>query len=165
MSDAVEHKPVEYMARSRDYYRGQGYKQDYVWAHFDDVPFARLARPLAECTVALITTSSPNREATAERFAGRMEVFSGETAEPPASLYTEDLSWDKEATHTDDLGSYFPLAQLQQLAAESAIGAVARRYHCVPTLYSHRATLKNDAPLILSRCVEDGVDAAVLVPL
>jgi len=31
--------PVGYMERTRDYYRALGYAKDYVWAHFDDVPF------------------------------------------------------------------------------------------------------------------------------
>ena len=50
---------VTYMERTRLYYRALGYSNDYQWAHFDDVPFARLARPLAQSRIALITTSSP----------------------------------------------------------------------------------------------------------
>ena len=39
---------VSYMERTREYYRALGYEKDYVWAHYDDVPFARLAKPLRE---------------------------------------------------------------------------------------------------------------------
>jgi len=153
------------MARSRAYYRAQGYERDYVWAHYEDVPFARLGKPLAECTVALISTSSPSEDAAAGRFSGRMEVFSGASDPAPERMYTDDLAWDKDATHTADLGSYFPIAALAHFAAQGEIGRVARRYHCVPTVYSHRATNAVDAPLIVHRCIEDGVDAAILVPL
>jgi len=35
----------------------------------------------------------------------------------------------------------------------------------VPTDYSQRRTIEQDAPQILARCREDGVDVALLVPL
>jgi D-proline reductase (dithiol) PrdB len=165
MNEAAQTQPIEYMARSRAYYRAQGYKRDYVWAHFEDVPFARLRKPLRDCTVALLSTSSPSEDATTQRFSGRMEVFSGASDPPPERMFTDDLSWDKDATHTDDLGSYFPIAALREIAEQGVVGSVARRYHCVPTVYSHRATNDVDAPLIVRRCIEDGVDAAILVPL
>ena len=42
---APEHDaPIPYMERTRHYYRALGYDQDYVWANFDDVPFARLSK-------------------------------------------------------------------------------------------------------------------------
>lgn len=161
MSDA----PVDYMARSRAYYRAQGYKRDYVWAHYDAVPFAPLRKPLADCTVALVTTSSAGPASSEQRATGRLEVFSGESSDPPARLYTDDLEWDRDATHTDDLGSYFPLAALQEFAARHVVGGVAARYHCVPTTYSHRQTNQRDVPLVVQRALEDAADAALLVPL
>ncbi len=45
------------------------------------------------------------------------------------------------------------------------MGSLAARFHGVPTDYSQRRTLENDAPEILERCREDGVDVALLVPL
>jgi len=158
-------QPVEYMARSRAYYRALGYRQDYVWAHHEQVPFTGLKKPLGECTVALVTTSSREPDAAERRSAGRMEVFSGASDEAPARLFTDDLAWDKDATHTEDLGSYFPLATLKEFAAQGLFGGVAQRYHCVPTVYSQRVTNQKHAPLIVRRCIEDDVDAALLVPL
>jgi hypothetical protein len=35
----------------------------------------------------------------------------------------------------------------------------------VPTEYSQRLTTAEDAPEVLRRCLEDQVDAAILVPL
>ena len=51
--------PIPYMQRVRDYYQGLGYGAPYRWAHYRDVPFQPLAKPLAECRVTLITTASP----------------------------------------------------------------------------------------------------------
>ena len=48
---------VRYIDKTREYYLAEGYESPYRWAHFDEVPFTPLARPLAECTVGLITTS------------------------------------------------------------------------------------------------------------
>ena len=42
---------------------------------------------------------------------------------------------------------------------------LAPRFHGAPTNRSHRHTVESDIPLILARCLEDVVDAAVLVPL
>ena len=55
---AAEHDaPIPYMRRIRDYYQGLGYGAPYRWAHYAEVPFRALEKPLAACRVALITTS------------------------------------------------------------------------------------------------------------
>lgn len=171
MSDTAA--PVPYMQRTRDYYAAQGYPQAYQWATNPDVPFCPPSKPLSKARVALITTASPMQgrrpddgvSASGGTLLLEKQVFSGSTAQPPAALFTGDLSWDKESTHTEDLGSYFPLEMLQQIASDGEIGSVAARYHCVPTEYSIRQTMAEDAPLIRQRCFEDEVDVAVLVPL
>ena len=57
---APEHDaPIPYMQRIRDYYQGLGYGAPYRWAHYAEVPFQPLQRPLTECRVALITTAVP----------------------------------------------------------------------------------------------------------
>ena len=78
---------------------------------------------------------------------------------------TSELSWDKEATHTDDVESFLPLRSLAAYAAAGRIGSVAERFHGIPTDYSQRRTHEEDAPEVLRRCMEDGVDVALLVPL
>ena len=49
--------------------------------------------------------------------------------------------------------------------SEGRKGALAERFHGVPTDYSQRRTCEEDAPEILRRCREDGVDVVLLVPL
>ena len=92
-------------------------------------------------------------------------VSSGSTLTPPERLYGDDLSWDRTATHLEDRESYFPIKALNQLVSEGRIGALAERFHCVPTEYSQRRTRQADAPEILRRCREDGADIALLVPI
>ena len=58
-----ENAPVQYMERTRQYYRAMGYEKDYVWAHNEDAPFMPLKKPLSESRVALITTASDKTKA------------------------------------------------------------------------------------------------------
>ena len=158
---------VSYIDRTREFYAAQGYEKPYRWAHFDDVPFARLKQPLASSRVALVTTASEWRDQQPQDgvLRGAKQVWSDATALPPKRLFTDDLSWDKQATHTDDVESFLPIRQLDAFAAEGRIGSVAKRFHGVPTEYSQRRTLEEDAPEILRRCREDAVDAVLLAPL
>lgn len=167
MSGITHRTFVSYIDRTRDYYGAQGYERPYVWARHTDAPFAALAKPLAQSRVAVVTTASPWREAQPVDgvLRGGKQVWSAASAPPPERLYTDDLAWDKQATHTRDVESFLPLARLAELAAEGRIGSLAPRFHGVPTDYSQRRTTEQDAPEVLARCREDGVDVALLVPL
>lgn len=162
MSEKTEQKyDVPYMERTRDFYRAQGYDKDYQWASFDDVPFQRLDKALSECTACVITTAMPD---TAEGRAKR-QVYSCPSEPVPDSMYTAELSWHKNVTHTDDVASFLPLAQLEQAALSKRIAQLSERFHCVPTEYSQRNTREKDAPEVLARCQADAIDIAILVPL
>jgi hypothetical protein len=116
-----------------------------------------------EAVVTLITTASLPLESDPDK--PRLgNVFSMPSREPPDRMHTDHRFWDKLATHTNDLDSFFPIHRLQELAAE---GAVTLAANClgVPTEYSQRLTTDEDAPEMLRRCREDNVDAAILVPL
>jgi len=157
MTSAVVH----YMDRTRAFYSAQGYEKPYKWATFDSVPFTPLKKPLSKATVTLITTAMP----MVEHSGGPKQVCSESMLNPPVKLFTDDLAWDKEATHTDDLDSFLPVHHLQALADEDRIGQLSSKFHCVPTEYSQRRTIEVDAPEILQRCRTDHVDMALLVPL
>ena len=89
-----------------------------------------------------------------------------ETSYPaPKEMYTKDLEWDKDATHTEDIDTYLPLNRLQELQKSGLFGSVSCRFYGVPTTYSQRQTQELDAHVILKWCKEDGVDIAILVPL
>ena len=152
---------VPYMERTRNYYRAQGYSTDYVWAHNTHTPFASLTKPMSGSRVGVVTTSMPDTAI------GRTQrsIYSTLTPPIPGSMYTEELSWHQAVTHTDDVNSYIPLEQLMLLENKGVIGSLAPRFHSVPTEYSQRRTMENDAPEILRRLREDEVDVAMLVPL
>ena len=151
---------VSYIDKSREYYLALGYANPYRWAYFDEVPFSRLRRPLSRGVLTLITTAHEGTEAPSFR-----TVYSVPGDHPPARLSTDGLFWDREATHTEDLDSYFPIHRLQEFVRDGRVGTLARRLHGVPTEYGQRRTIERDAPEVLRRCREDEVDAAILVPL
>ena len=152
---------VRYMERSRLFYEAQGYEKSYVWAHYEDVSFSPLGKPLQECTATIITTGMPDDSFTRELRSLQM----GDMKQVPTSLYTDELAWDMDATHTDDLDSYFPIRRLTELVREGQLGQLAEHYYCVPTSYSQRQTIELDAPAILKSCIREQVDIALLVPL
>ena len=152
---------VGYMQRTREYYEAQGFERAYQWANYDDVPFTAPSRPLAESRLALITTTAtfPRTHTDAR------SVDSGTIDPGPERLHAEDLSWDRGATHLDDLQSYFPLEGLREAVAAGRIGSLAPRFICAPTEYSIRRTTEQDAPEILDLCVAQQADVALLVPI
>lgn len=169
MSDSpITHRSfISYIDRTRNFYAAQGYEKPYRWAHHTAVPFAPLTRPLAESRVTVVTTASPFGEQDSRDgvLRGTKHVWSGETATTPDRLYTDDLAWDKESTHTNDVESFVPLEALRSFVVEGRIGSLSKSFHGVPTDYSQRRTTLQDAPEIVSRCLEDGADIALLVPL
>lgn len=114
-------KPIGYMERTRHYYRALGYTRDYVWATFDEVPFVRPSKPLSQLRVALITTASPPLSN------GSKQVWSGATSPPPTTLFTANVAWDKESTHTEDRESFLPIAAASALAAEGIFAGLTPR--------------------------------------
>ena len=158
---------VSYIDRTRAYYAAQGYDAPYAWARHTDAPFTPLPKPLGACRVGLVTTASPWRDQQVVDgvLRGGKQVYSLPADPPPEKLFTDDLSWDKVTTHTDDVPSFLPLPQLSAFASEGRIGAAPVRFHGVPTDYSQRRTIEQDVPEILARLREDEADVALLVPL
>jgi hypothetical protein len=151
---------VSYIDKSREYYLAKGYANPYRWAHYEDAPFAMLAKPLSECRVGLVTTATLNEEG-----AKANEVYAASTDPPPIALYTDHRSWDKKATHTKDVESFLPIRRVSEFAAEERIRSLSPRFYGAPTQFSQRLTIEENAPSILELCRADRVDVVLLVPL
>jgi len=161
---------VKYIDKTRDYYLSQGYEKPYEWAHFDEVPFARLSKPLSEARISLVSTSDVTVRGTEDGGNHADNLFNGNVYSIPADtpidqLYSRQDHYDKHATNLDDVDSYFPITRLHEAAADGRIDSVANRVHGVFTAYSQRRTLTVDGPEVLDRCRADGVDAVVLTPV
>jgi hypothetical protein len=162
--------PIPYLERIRDYYAALGYGAPYEWAHYAEVPFHRLARPLDVARVTLVTTAAPFQPDKGDQGPGApynaaakfYAVYSGDT-DRDHDLRISHVAIDRKHTSAEDPGTYFPLPALRQAAARGRIGEVAPRFHGLPTNRSHRTTLEVDCPELLARCQADAVDAALLV--
>ena len=163
--------PIPYMARTRAYYQALGYDEPYRWAHFADVPFAALGKPLNECRIGLVTTAAlydPARgdqgPGAAYNAAAKFHRAYAHATEGDPDVRISHVTYDRTHTSAEDPNSWFPLAQLKRAAADRQIGNVAPRFYGAPTTRSQRTTLEQDAPDILAFMRADKVDAAVLVP-
>jgi D-proline reductase (dithiol) PrdB len=162
--------PIPYMQRIRDYYLALGYGTPYRWAHYSEVPFEPLRKPLAECRVALITTAAPYQPGKGDQGPGApynaaakfYTVYSGDSA-IDHDLRISHVAIDRAHTTAEDSNTYFLLPELRRCAAAGRIGEVAPRFHGAPTNRSHRTTLDKDCPELLARCRADAADAAILV--
>lgn len=167
---AVPDAPIPYLQRVRSYYQALGYGAPYEWAHYEDVPFQLLRKPLVQCRVALVTTAAPYRPGQGDQGPGApynanakfYQVYSGDSAQDH-DLRISHLAIDRQHTTAEDAGTWFPLAQLRRSAGAGRIGSVAPRFHGAPTNRSQRTTLEVDGPEIARRCAADGADAAILV--
>jgi hypothetical protein len=172
MTFASEHDvPIPYMQRTRDYYLKLGYDTAYRWAHFAEVPFTPLARPLAQARLALITTAAPYQPGVGDQGPGAKynaaakfyNVYSESTDSVP-DLRISHVGYDRKHTTAEDPATWFPLARLQAAVKAGRLGGLTPRFHGAPTNRSHRVTFEKDAPELLQRCREDAADAALLVP-
>ena len=163
-------EPIRYMQRTRDWYLALGYGNPYRWAHFDDVPFQPLAKPLAGSTVALITTAAPYQPGPGPQGPGApynaaakfFRVYSGDS-DRDHDLRNDHVAIDFRHTTREDRGTWFPLPAMRELARQGHF-KLSPRFHGMPTNRSQRHTTEVDCPELLARCREDGVDAVVLVP-
>jgi hypothetical protein len=163
-------EPIRYMQRTRDWYLALGYGNPYRWAHFADVPFRPLAKPLAECTVALVTTAAPYQPDKGPQGPGApynhaakfFAIYSGDT-DREHDVRISHVAIDFKHTTREDSNAWFPLPLMREAAAQGRF-TLARRFHGMPTNRSQRHTMEVDCPELLARCRADGADAAVLVP-
>jgi hypothetical protein len=163
--------PIPYLQRIRDYYQALGYGAPYEWAHYAEVPFHPLAKPLHRCRIAIVTTAAPYQPGKGDQGprapynaqAKFYAVYSGDTAHDH-DLRISHVAIDRVHTTAEDLGTYFPLAALRRCASEGRIGSVAPHFHGAPTNRSQSTTLEVDGPEIVARCLADRVDAAIMIP-
>ncbi len=164
-------RPIAYMPRIADYYRALGFAAPYRYAHFEDVPFARLTKPLPATRIALVTTAAPYRPELGDQGPGApynsaakfFEVYAL-PIEPAPDLRISHVTYDRKHTSAEDAGTWLPLTALKAAAQEGVIGGLAARVYGMPTNRSQRTSIETDAPALLEHIREDGGEAAVLVP-
>lgn len=161
---------VRYIDKTREYYLAEGYNNPYNWAHFDEVPFTPLKKPLSDCCITIVSTSDVAVKSTENQSDENEHTLIGNVYEIGSGLAASDLftrqeHYDRHATNLDDVDTFFPITQLHESVAEGRVGRIAPSLYGVFTAYSQKKTRDTDAPDVLKRCRENNVDVAVLTPV
>ncbi len=164
-------RPVRYIERTRNYYLGLGYETPYVWAHYIDVPFAPLQKPLKHSILGLVTTAVPFDASKGPQGPGAPYNAAAKFYDPYTRSIDEDadlriahVGIDRRNANMQDSNCWFPLGAAKRAATNARIRSLSKQFYGLPTNRSQRHTLEIDAPLILSKLREDHVDVAVLIP-
>jgi hypothetical protein len=166
-----QHQPVRYIERTRSYYLGLGYENPYVWAHYGDVPFSPLQKPLAQSVLGLITTAVPYDPNKGDQSQGAPYNAAAKFYQPYQQSLNKDIDLriahvgvDRQNANMEDSNCWFPLDAAKRAVIAGRVRALAPNFYGLPTNRSQRHTLEVDAPIILEMLKADGVDVAVLIP-
>ena len=148
-----------------------GYETPYVWAHYIDVPFTPLQKPLNQSILGLVTTAVPFDASKGSQGPGAPYNAAAKFYEPYARSIDEDadlriahVGIDRRNANMQDSNCWFPLDSAKRAVANGRIQSLAKHFYGLPTNRSQRHTLEIDAPLILEKLLDDHVDVAVLIP-
>lgn len=162
---------IPYIQRTRSYYLALGYDSPYVWAHYQDVPFTPLQKPLKASTLALITTAVPYDPSKGDQGPGAPYNALAKFYEPYALATTTNpdlriahVGVDRKHANLAEMACWFPLEVARRAVTHQRVAKLSNRFYGLPTNRSQRHTLEKDAPMILEMCLTDEVDVAVLIP-
>ena len=139
----------------------------------DFIPFTPLAKPLRECTVALLSTAgvARNDDRPFDQERERRDPWWGDPSFRVIPLGTTEGDVRLHHMHIDprfgeaDLDVVLPMRRLAGLADEGIVGRpAARHYSIMGYILEPTVLIEETAPAIAERMRLDGVDAAGLVP-
>lgn len=164
-------QPVRYMERTRSYYLGLGYENPYVWAHFIDVPFTPLKKPLSESVLGLITTAAPYQADKGDQGPGAPYNAAAKFYQPyqrsiegKSDLRIAHVGIDRQNANMEDSNCWFPLGAAKRGVVSGRVKMLSPNFYGLPTNRSQRHTLEVDSPRILEMLRADGVEVAILIP-
>jgi len=137
------------------------------------IPFTPLAKPLRECTVALVSTAGVARhdDQPFDQERERRDPWWGDPSFRAIPLGTSERDVRLYHLHIDprfgeaDLDVVLPMRRLAELAAEGAVGCPApTHYSVMGYILEPQELVEKTAPAIAERMRAERVDAAALVP-
>jgi len=147
-----------------------------AWAarqHAGVIPFTTLAKPLSECTVALVSTAgiARNDDRPFDQEGERRNPWWGDPSFRLIPLGTTESDVRLYHMHIDprfgqaDLDVVLPMRRLTELAQEGVVGRPAAQHYSIMGYILEPDVLVNEtAPAIAQRMRAEGVDAAALAP-
>ena len=137
------------------------------------IPFTPLAKPLGECTVALLSTAGVARkdDRPFDQDRERRNPWWGDPSFRTIPLGTTEAEITIYHLHIDrrfgeaDLDVVLPMRRLAELADEGFVGrAASTHYSTMGYILQPEELVRRTAPAIAEHMRADGVDAAALVP-
>ena len=143
----------------------------YRWRRIDPVPFAALTRPVEQCTVGLVSSAGfvlPGMTSFDKGQRGGDSSWRAIPGDADSSTLLEGHRSDAfdHGGMASDPELAFPLQRLRELSEAGVVGAVAPHHaSCMGSITATGRLVKETAPEIAARFVEDQVDVALLVPV
>jgi D-proline reductase (dithiol) PrdB len=137
------------------------------------IPFTPLAKPLRECTIALVSTAgiSRNDDRPFDQERERRDPWWGDPSYRVISLGTTEQEVRLYHMHIDprfgqaDLDVVLPMRRLTELAHEGIVGQpAAAHFSIMGYVLDPTVLVEGTAPAIADRMRADNVDAVALVP-
>ena len=137
------------------------------------IPWTPLSKPLADCTVALISTAgmARNSDQPFDQEGERRNPWWGDPSHRIIPLGTTERDVKLYHMHIDtrfgqeDLDVVLPMRRLGELAGEGVIGRPADTHYSIMGYQLRPEAIVNDTAPAIARDMKDhGVDAAALVP-
>ena len=160
-------KPIRYVDALNDYYGAMGHPP-YRWTVNETAPLHRPDKPLANCTVSLLTSggvsqcSMPpfNPDARNDH---RLDAIHQDVDSTDFQIH------DSYYDHTDaeqDINCVFPIDRLREMQAEGIIGAVAPHFWSgfMGRIYNRTKLIEESIPAFVEKLREDAVDILATAP-
>jgi len=139
-----------------------------------EIPFTPLAKPLSECTVALVSSAgvARNDDRPFDQEGERRDPWWGDPSFRKIPLGTTEKDIRIYHLHVDprfgeaDLDVVLPMRRLAELASEGVVGRPApTHYSTMGYILEPTELVEKTAPAIAGSMRDERVDAAMLVPV
>jgi D-proline reductase (dithiol) PrdB len=135
-----------------------------------DPPWAPVRKPLAASRVAVVTTAGLYRPGIDGPFAGEAPDGDYTSRSLPADVALEALASAHTHFNTQvalaDMNTVFPLDRLREMVAAGTVGSVAPTHYSLMGYCTRADTIAEEtAPAVAARMLDEGVDAALVVPV
>ncbi len=143
----------------------------YRWRRIDPVPWTPLRKPLSECRVALVSSAgfvAPDQVPFDDSIRGGDVSFRdiSRDIDPARLVDTHRSSAFDHAGLRRDPNLGFPIERIRELRDEGRIGETNRRHlSFMGSITAPGRLVSRTAPEAVARLVDDGVDAALLIPV
>lgn len=149
----------------------RAYLKTFRWEHIDPVPWTPLRKPLSQANLALVSTAGfvlpgqPPFDSSIRAGDSSFREIPDDSEISSMIEYHRSESFDHSGVRSDQ-NLAFPLDRLHELQRDGVIGRLNRRHlSYMGSITAPKQLIEETAPAGAKLLAEDGVDAAILVPV